>query len=92
MDCNFARYLDQLAIAGHTWLTPSHNDPDGILSDVSSIGSVLCGAVTVQLMLAIRRPIARVSFLMFAGLMLITAGALAAIWIPVSKVLWTPSR
>jgi predicted acyltransferase len=91
MDCNAARYLDSLALAGHTWVTPSHNDPDGLLSVLSSTSSVLFGILAGRRIFGYLEPDRRTGSLLVWGLGLTCAGALLSLLIPISKILWTPS-
>jgi predicted acyltransferase len=89
--CNFARYLDNFALGGHVWATPSGNDPDGILSVLSSTTSVLFGILVGQLVLSRTGPRLRTLTLIASGLLFVSVGMALSPWIPISKVLWTPS-
>jgi predicted acyltransferase len=90
-DCNFARYLDNLELGGHVWRTPTGNDPDGILSVLSSTTSVLFGILAGQLVLSRTAVRLRTATLVASGLLFTSAGMALSRWIPLSKVLWTPS-
>ena len=90
MDCNFARYLDGAVLAGHSGWTPSHSDPDGILSALSSTASVLFGILAGRLLLGLTER-ARTPVLLISGVALVSAGELLSRAIPVSKILWSPS-
>lgn len=89
--CNFARYLDNLVLGGHVWHTPSGNDPDGIMSVLSSTTSVLFGILVGQLVLGRTAARLRTPILIAVGLLFMSAGMALSHWIPISKWLWTPS-
>jgi predicted acyltransferase len=89
--CNFARYLDNLALGNHVWHTPIGNDPDGILSVLSSTTSVLFGILAGQFVLGRTRTRLRTPALIGSGLLFMAVGMSLSPWIPISKVLWTPS-
>jgi predicted acyltransferase len=89
--CNFARYLDSFALGRHVWHTPIGNDPDGILSVLSSTTSVLFGILTGQLVFGRMGPRLRTPTLVASGLLFMAVGVALSPWIPISKVLWTPS-
>ncbi len=89
--CNFARYLDNFALGGHVWATPIGNDPDGILSVLSSTTSVLFGILVGQLVLGRTGARLRTPILIASGLLFISVGWALSPWVPISKVLWTPS-
>ena len=89
--CNFARYLDTLALGGHVWHTPTGNDPDGILSVLSSTTSVLFGILMGQLVLGRTAARFKTPTLIASGLLFMSVGTAISHWIPISKWLWTPS-
>lgn len=86
--CNGARRLDSALLSGHLWLSAFGNDPDGIVGTLAGIPSVLLGMLCARAFDArptgIRRLLAAATAAAVAGL------ALSA-WIPINKVLWTPS-
>jgi predicted acyltransferase len=89
--CNASRYLNDMVLAGHMWATPSHNDPDGVVGCLAATSSVLLGVLAAWLYatsgparVAIRRMSALAVTLMLAGMLL-------SLWIPINKILWTPS-
>jgi predicted acyltransferase len=77
IDANAARYIDGLTLTGHMWRQTKVWDPEGVLSTVPAIVTVLCGILA--------RSYVR------EGLVLAAGGLLLGLWIPINKSLWTPS-
>ncbi len=90
-ECNVARYVDGLVLDRHTWMTPTHNDPDGVVSVLSSTTTVLLGMLVGQMMRRDRAAARRARALLVSGIVLVVMGGAMSRWIPVSKILWTPS-
>lgn len=90
-ECNTARYIDTMILHGHTSATPTNNDPDGILSVLSSTSTVLLGVLAGQMMRANWAHAHLPRALLMTGSILVAGGVGMSRWIPVSKVLWTPS-
>lgn len=86
IDANFARYVDGLLLSGHMWRQTKDWDPEGALSTLPAIATVLLGILAAQALAgqAYRR-------LLFSGLALTGAGLLLGTVIPINKNLWTPS-
>jgi predicted acyltransferase len=89
--CNAAKYLDAHVLGGHLWAAHLGNDPDGIVGTLAATPSVLLGVLVASW---IRVPDARawrMDRLAAAGAVQIVAGLALSAWIPINKVLWTPS-
>ncbi|EKE01754.1 MAG: hypothetical protein ACD_21C00059G0003 [uncultured bacterium] len=88
---NLAWYLDVKLLHGHTWVNaPAPGfDPEGILSTLPAIATMLFGVLTGQLL--------KSSFTQKTVWMLIFGGALIFLglvmshWLPINKNLWTSS-
>jgi predicted acyltransferase len=92
-ECNAAKYFNDQELAGHLWEASMNNDPDGIVGSIAATASVLIGVLAGQwfrrdVPSAGAAPLARLATLAL-GLML--AGLGVAVWIPINKILWTPS-
>ena len=72
-------------------MTPTHNDPDGVVSVLSSTTTVLLGMLVGQMMRRDRAAARRARALLVSGIVLVVMGGAMSRWIPVSKILWTPS-
>jgi predicted acyltransferase len=90
-EATLAAWVDRALLGDHLWSETRTWDPEGILSTLPAIGSVLFGTVAGAWL---RRRIAltdRVVALLAVGVM---ATALGIVWgwiFPISKVLWTSS-
>ncbi len=85
-------YFDRLLLGSHLWVQSRSWDPEGLLSTVPALCSLLIGVLAGRILLL---PIARseqVVWLVFGGLGLLWLGAIFdAILMPINKSLWTPS-
>jgi predicted acyltransferase len=85
-------YLDRMLLGGHLWVQSKTWDPEGLLSTLPAVCSLLIGVLAGRILL---QPIPRteqVTWLVFGGLGLLWLGAiLDAILMPINKSLWTPS-
>lgn len=86
MENNFVRHIDGIVLAGHMWGQTKVWDPEGVISTIPAIVSVLLGILSGAL-LERRDPKAFAVW----GAILITAGYAISPWIPFNKALWTPS-
>jgi predicted acyltransferase len=77
IDANAARFLDGILLEGHMWRTTRVWDPEGVLSTLPAIVTMLCGIL------------ARDYFR--TGLLLTALGLALDFLIPINKALWTPS-
>jgi predicted acyltransferase len=91
MDCNFARYVDSLFLSGHMWRHTRDWDPEGIVSTLPAISTVLFGALAGHVLRHFSWHAARLQVFVFAGSGLAAAGQVLSIWVPINKNLWTPS-
>ena len=88
LEGNLAGYLDRSLLEGN--LIGDSGDPEGILSTIPAVATVLFGILTGHLLLSksIKK---KVSFMLFGSLLLIFLGLVWAIWFPLNKALWTSS-
>lgn len=77
MDSNAARYIDGILLEGHMWRSTKVWDPEGILSTLPAIATVLCGILTTNYLKT--------------GAIMTLAGLGLGLVIPINKALWTPS-
>jgi predicted acyltransferase len=91
VNCNFPGYLDEVVLDGFRWNSTAF-DPDGLGAILPAITSVLFGVLAGQFLHRERKPQQHRLFqLVGGGIILIAAGELLAIWVPINKQLWTPS-
>ena len=77
IDSNAARYFDGILLEGHMWSKTKVWDPEGALSTIPAIVTVLCGILASQYLKS--------------GAILTALGLLLSLVIPINKSLWTPS-
>ncbi|HTO86417.1 MAG TPA: heparan-alpha-glucosaminide N-acetyltransferase domain-containing protein [Thermoanaerobaculia bacterium] len=86
---NLAAYVDRLVLGDHTW-KPGW-DPEGPLSTIPAIASVLAGALAGELLRARTSWRPRLVGLMASGALATTLGVLWGTVFPINKNLWTSS-
>jgi predicted acyltransferase len=85
-DCNFAKYVDGLFLTGHMWSQTKTWDPEGLVSTLPAIATMLFGILTGYLLRA-----KKIAWIGITGLCLLVAGQVMNIWLPINKNLWTSS-
>jgi len=83
---NWASWVDQLLLQGHMWKYTMTWDPEGVLSTITALVSVLLGISTALYML---RPGSPVKGLALSGVASIVTGLVWSIVFPMNKALWT---
>lgn len=88
---NFAHYIDRLVLGAHNYIYTKTWDPEGIVSTIPAIATVLFGVMAGHI-LRLDRPLTRrAAWLFAAGVLLLAAGQICNIWLPINKKLWTSS-
>jgi predicted acyltransferase len=88
---NLAAYVDRLVLGEHTWKHNPGWDPEGLLSTLPAIATVLLG-ILAGLALAGGRPLrAKIQALTLAGAAGLVLGGLWGFVFPINKNLWTSS-
>jgi predicted acyltransferase len=91
VECNFAHYVDRIVLGQHNYQQTKTWDPEGIVSTIPSIATALFGIMAGHL-LRLKRDLAeRTTWLFFAGNLLLAAGLICDMWMPINKKLWTSS-
>jgi len=86
---NWVAYLDRKLLPGR--LYEGVRDPEGLLSDIPAMGTILFGVLTG---IWLRRPktlTAKVSGLMVGAIAGLLLGSVWNMWFPINKKLWTSS-
>ena len=86
-------YIDRAVFTEtHLWSQSKTWDPEGLLSTLPAIGTVLCGVFVGSLLHAATiTPQRKVGTLIAAGIGAIVAGLIWNLWFPINKNLWTSS-
>jgi predicted acyltransferase len=90
---NLCWYVDSIILNGHTWGgSPVEGfDPEGIVSTIPAVATILFGALTGQWLYSSRSPEEKVRGMFLAGIALLVLGQILNIWLPINKNLWTSS-
>ncbi len=90
---SLAWYIDSHLLAGHTWSgAPAPGfDPEGILSTIPAIATVLFGVFAGNWIRKDKDQYEKVSGLFVAGNIGLVLGIIMDIWLPINKNLWTSS-
>jgi predicted acyltransferase len=88
-------YLDRLLLSGHLWASAKTWDPEGLLSTLPALASLLLGCLTSHwLKHAAKSPDSNRTLmgLMVGGAFFLVLGQImAAYFMPINKPIWTPS-
>jgi len=88
---NFAHYIDRIVLGAHNYAYTKTWDPEGIVSTLPAIATVLFGIMAGHI-LRMERSLTRKAMWLFAvGVLLLAAGQVCNIWLPINKKLWTSS-
>jgi predicted acyltransferase len=88
---NVAHHVDRMVLGSHNYAETKTWDPEGIVSTLPAIATVLFGMFAAQV-LTLRRALGeRLGWLCAIGVALLIAGLVADQWLPINKKLWTTS-
>jgi predicted acyltransferase len=90
-DDNLGAYVDRTLMGGHLWSESVTWDPEGLLSTLPAIASLLIGILAGEWLRSDRRAHRKALGLAAAGLGLMIAGWLIHPDFPINKNLWTSS-
>lgn len=88
-DRNWVAWLDRKLLMGH--LYEGVRDPEGLLSTVPAIGTVLFGVLTGEWLRSKATARAKALWMLVFGVIGLAAGKFFNIWFPINKKLWTSS-
>ena len=88
---NFAHYIDRIVLGSHNYIWTKTWDPEGIVSTLPAIATCLLGIVAGHIVGARRSLGGRSLQLLGLGAILLAAGLVCNIWLPINKKLWTDS-
>jgi predicted acyltransferase len=93
-DMNIVAWVDRHLMPGHlyeNWTTHNLRDPEGLLSDIPAIGTVLMGLLTGLWLRTTRTAAAKTQGLAVATLVCLSLGYVWAMGFPLNKKMWTSS-
>lgn len=89
---DFGAWIDRALMGGHLWAQAKTWDPEGLVSTLPAVCSLLFGVLAGRLLLSTLPRTEQVVWLMLAGLACLALGStLDAVLMPINKSLWTPS-
>lgn len=86
---NLAAYLDRKLLAGHLWAQSKTWDPEGVLSTLPAIGTVLLGVLVGEWLRSKHTAQLKAAGLLAAGAACLVLGGLLHPFFPINKNLWT---
>lgn len=85
-------HIDRLLMGGHLWVQSRTWDPEGLLSTLPAVATLIAGLLAGHWMAQPRELSVRTMGLVLVGLLALWAGEVLAAWnMPVNKSLWTPA-
>ena len=85
-------FIDRAVMSGHLWAQSKTWDPEGLLSTLPAVATLLFGVFTGRWLQSASTPAAKAAWMMVAGLLALWIGViLDATLMPINKSLWTPS-
>jgi len=91
VECNFAHYVDRIVLGAHNYHSTKTWDPEGIVSTIPALATALFGIMAGHILRMKRDLAERTTWMFFAGSLLLAAGLVCDIWLPINKKLWTSS-
>ncbi len=88
---NLAAWVDRAVLGPHIWRVSRVYDPEGILSTVPAVATVLFGVLAGQWLWSRRPPRTITMGLILFGVLGVALGAEWSNWLPLNKALWTSS-
>ena len=86
---SLAAYIDRSLLRGHLWSESKTWDPEGLLSTLPAVASLLIGVLTGEWLRSDRSAERKTLGLAGAGVILLVAGQLLHPYFPINKNLWS---
>jgi len=84
-------WLDRAVLNGHLWVQSKTWDPEGLLSTLPAVGTLLAGVLAGHWLASTRDPREKAMGFMVASLALLWLAMIGDAWLmPINKSLWTP--
>jgi predicted acyltransferase len=90
-DCNLEKYVDGIFLTGHMWSQTRVWDPEGLVSTIPAIGTMLFGILAGYFLRSNRPAVEKTVRMFVTGNLLLLAGLVMNVWLPINKSLWTSS-
>lgn len=84
-------FIDRSVFGPHVWFYSKTWDPEGLLSTLPAVGTLLAGVLAGHWLAAKRDPVEKAAWFMAASLPLLWLAQIGDAWLmPINKNLWTP--
>jgi predicted acyltransferase len=85
-------FVDRWLLSGHLWASAKTWDPEGVLSSLPAIASLLLGSIAGRYLLSAKDGAEKTVWMLLVGLLALWIGViLDSVLMPINKPLWTPS-
>lgn len=88
---NFSQYIDWMLLPGHLYKPAKVWDPEGIISTLPAIATLLFGALAGHLLRSKRELAEKCAWLLATGVVLTLVGYALGLAMPINKKIWTVS-
>jgi predicted acyltransferase len=89
---DFGAWVDRQLLGGHLWSQSRTWDPEGLVSTLPAVCSLLFGVLAGRWLLVARAGLSTTAAMLAAGIAALAAGlVLDVVLMPINKNLWTPS-
>jgi predicted acyltransferase len=89
---DFGAYVDRIVLGGHLWAKVKTWDPEGLVSTIPAVTSMLFGLLVGRWLATNRERAEKTVWMLIAGLGCLWLGEVLAAWnMPINKNLWTPA-
>lgn len=89
---DFGAWVDRQLLGGHLWSQSRTWDPEGLVSTLPAVATVLFGVLTGRWLGGPAPAAEKTVWMLLAGLALLWLGvAMDSVFMPINKALWTPS-
>ena len=90
-DCNLEQLVDGMFLSGHMYSNTKTWDPEGIVSTIPAVGTILFGILAGHLLRSRLPSLEKLGWMFFSGNLLLFAGLLWDKALPINKSIWTSS-
>ena len=91
VESNLANFVDWVVLGAHNYRGTKTWDPEGLVSTIPAVATALMGALCGRLLLWDKPLATRLTRMFSIGVLLLVAGEICDIWLPINKKLWTSS-
>lgn len=89
LEGNLAHYVDRLLLGAHNWAETKTWDPEGFVSTLPAIATILFGMLAGTWLRSARPLGERLAWLAGVGGALVAIGLVCSHWLPINKKIWT---